>query len=234
MRFSAIAAALLPVGVALAQTTHTVKVGENGTLTYSPNTITANNGDIIQFQFLSKNHTVTQSTFAAPCSNITDANGVVTGVDSGYQFVPSNSTSFPVWSITVNNASTPLWFYCRQATHCQNGMVFAVNPTQDKSYDAFVANAAKSDAVNGSPQGGAAAGGAAGSGSAAAGASATGASGAAAPSGGAVSPAGSSGTAGSTPSPQASSPANNGAGMVQAGAGAVFMTLVGLSFGLLL
>ncbi|CDO76443.1 hypothetical protein BN946_scf184781.g20 [Trametes cinnabarina] len=114
MRFSTIAAALLPVGAAFAQQTFTVKVGENGTLTYDPPTVNAQNGDTIEFQFLSKNHTVTQSTFAAPCSNIT-TNGVVTGVDSGFQFVPANATSFPVWSITVNNASTPLWFYCRQA-----------------------------------------------------------------------------------------------------------------------
>lgn len=71
---------------------------------------------MVQFQFLDKNHTVTQSTFANPCSNITDANGVVTGVDSGYQAVPAGATQFPVWQITVNNASAPLWFYCRQAT----------------------------------------------------------------------------------------------------------------------
>lgn len=35
MRFSTVAAALLPVGVALAQTTHVVKVG-GGSLTYDP------------------------------------------------------------------------------------------------------------------------------------------------------------------------------------------------------
>ncbi len=75
------------------------------------------NGDVVQFQFLDKNHTVTQSTFAAPCSNITDATGTVTGVDSGFQFVDPAATSFPVWQITVNNASTPLWFYCRQAKY---------------------------------------------------------------------------------------------------------------------
>ncbi|KAI0362650.1 hypothetical protein OH77DRAFT_1416917 [Trametes cingulata] len=239
MRFSAVAAALLPVGVALAQTTHTVKVGENGTFTFNPNVVTANNGDVIQFQFLSKNHTVTQSTFNAPCSNITDASGTVTGVDSGYQFVPGNATSFPVWSITVNNASAPLWFYCRQANHCQMGMVFAVNPTQDKSYDLFKANAAKSDAVNGSPQSNSASSGApAASGSAGAGSpAASGSSGAPAATGGAVSP-GTSGSspAGSTPSPTASGTgsAGNGAGMVRAGAGAMLMTLAGLSFGLLL
>ncbi len=37
MRFSAVAAALLPVGVAFAQTTHVVKVGGSGALTYTPN-----------------------------------------------------------------------------------------------------------------------------------------------------------------------------------------------------
>ena len=72
------------------------------------------NGDVIQFQFLEKNHTVTQSTFAAPCSNVTSTTGEVTGVDSGFQFVNS-TTEFPVWQITINNASAPLWFYCRQA-----------------------------------------------------------------------------------------------------------------------
>ncbi|KAI8982840.1 Cupredoxin [Trametes punicea] len=238
MRFSALAAALLPVGIALAQTDHIVQVGANGTLTYNPPFIQANNGDTIHFQFLSKNHTVTQSTFAAPCSNITDANGQVTGVDSGFQFVPANATQFPVWSITVNNASAPLWFFCRQANHCQSGMVFAVNPTQDKSYDAFKANAAASNAVNGSPQtntGNSTAGTAAsasGSGAAPGGASATAgavASGSA-PSGTAAVASGS----GSTPSPSASATSNNGAGAVHVGAGAMLMTLAGLSFGLLL
>ena len=36
MRFSTVAAALLPVGVALAQTTHVVKVGGNKALKFDP------------------------------------------------------------------------------------------------------------------------------------------------------------------------------------------------------
>ncbi|KAI0672739.1 Cupredoxin [Trametes maxima] len=234
MRFSAFVAALLPVGAALAQTTHTIKVGENGTLTYSPSSITANNGDTIEFQFLSKNHTVTQSTFASPCSNVTDASGAVTGVDSGYQAVAADASSFPVWSITVNNASTPLWFYCRQGKHCQAGMVFAVNPTQDKTFDAFKTKAATSTAVDGSADASSGAPAAAsGSGSAAAG----GAAGSTAAAGGASPATGTAagGASGSTPSPSASTTgAPNGAGMVRAGASAGLLTLVGLSFGLLL
>ncbi|KAL1944445.1 hypothetical protein VTO73DRAFT_2875 [Trametes versicolor] len=234
MRFSAVVAALLPVGFALAQTTHTVKVGENGGLTYDPTSVTAANGDTIEFQFLSKNHTVTQSTFASPCSNITDATGLVTGVDSGYQFVPTNATSFPVWSITVNNASTPLWFYCRQAKHCQAGMVFAVNPTAAKTYEAFAAAAALSDAVdgsasttNGAASNTTASGTAAASGSAA---SATGSTGSAAASG-ALNP--SASASGSTASPSAVG-TGNGAGAVHAGAGAMLLSLAGLSLGMLL
>ncbi|KAL6301798.1 Cupredoxin [Sparassis latifolia] len=139
MRFSALLAALLPIGAALANTI-LVKVGENGTLTYNPSSVNATVGDTIAFQFLAKNHTITQSTFASPCTNFTSANGT-TGVDSGFQFVAANASAFPQFSFTVQNASAPLWFYCRQAGHCAAGMVFAVNPTAQKSFATFQAAA---------------------------------------------------------------------------------------------
>jgi plastocyanin len=112
-----------------------VTVGANG-LTYEPSSVTAQQGDQIAFQFVAKNHTVTQSTFDAPCTFKAD------GVNSGYQFVAAGATSFPVWTITVNNASAPLWFYCAQGAHCQNGMVFAVNPTADRTFEQFRSAAA--------------------------------------------------------------------------------------------
>lgn len=225
MRFSAAAAALLSVGAAVAQTTHVVKVGGNGSLTYTPNSLTGvANGDIVQFQFLDKNHTVTQSTFAAPCSNITDATGAVTGVDSGFQFVNTTATQFPVWQITINNASAPLWFYCRQAKHCQAGMVFAVNPTAAKTYDAFKTAAAASVAVNGSPSSNSTTGS-----SASASASGTGA---AAGSTGAA--AVSTGSAASTPSPSATGTKSANGAASMALSGATLLSLAGLSLGLLL
>ncbi|KAI0807893.1 hypothetical protein C8Q74DRAFT_1229963 [Fomes fomentarius] len=234
MRFSTVAAALLPVGVAFAQTTHVVKVGGGGNLAYDPPSLTeVKDGDVVQFQFLDKNHTVTQSTFANPCSNITDATGVVTGVDSGYQAVAADAAQFPVWQITVNNASAPLWFYCRQAKHCQAGMVFAVNPTADKSFDAFKAAAALSTSVNGSPNGNTAA---AGTNTTSTGTGSTGTTPASGtPAGGAV---GTDSAGAATPSASgtgADAGANgNGAGSVRVGAAASLVTLVGLSLGLLL
>jgi len=157
MRLSTVVAALTPV-VAVYAAQITVTVGASQGLTFQPSSVTAQNGDIILFQFQAKNHTATQSTFAAPCTS--------SGVDSGFQPVPAGTTNFPQWNITINNASAPLWFYCQQAGHCQKGMVFAVNPTPAKTFQAFQqaamaapASSPAPSAASGSAATGAAAGG---------------------------------------------------------------------------
>jgi len=53
----------------------------------------------------------------------------------------STSDTIPTFTITVNGTS-PEWFYCGQAKHCQSGMVFAINPTAAKSLEGFKANCA--------------------------------------------------------------------------------------------
>ncbi|KAF9013193.1 Cupredoxin [Cyathus striatus] len=113
----------------------TVIVGKDGGLTYDPPQLTAKVGDTVAFRFVAKNHTVTQSSFAAPCTQLTTP---ALGVDSGYQPVAAGATEFPEWSITVDNATAPLWFYCVQGAHCKAGMVFALNPTAEKTYAAFL------------------------------------------------------------------------------------------------
>ena len=50
--------------------THYVTVGGSAGLVYSPEYITANVGDTVVFQFGTKNHTLTQSSFAQPCSQM--------------------------------------------------------------------------------------------------------------------------------------------------------------------
>ncbi|ESK95240.1 serine-threonine rich [Moniliophthora roreri MCA 2997] len=153
MRFFPIVAALVSVAAA---ETFTVVVGGNQSLTYSPESVNAKVGDTIQFQFVAKNHTVTQSTFAKPCERMSTP---TQGVDSGFLPVPQNATEFPVWSFTLNDASAPLWFYCAQQPHCSRGMVFSVNPTADKTHAAFKANAMGGAAggASGSASGGSAA-----------------------------------------------------------------------------
>jgi len=150
MRFSTVVAALIPA-IAVSAEKFTVVVGGNSTLTFQPNTVTAKQGDVIAFQFASKNHTVTQSTFATPCTLNPN------GVDSGFQAVPAGTANLPEWSFTVQNASAPLWFYCKQTGHCGMGMVFAINPTAEKSFSAFqtaAKAAAPAAAAGGSAAGG--------------------------------------------------------------------------------
>jgi len=145
MRFSTFAAALLPIGAALAQSIHNVSVGFNNTLTYEPSSINASVGDLILFTFESKNHTVTQSSFASPCQNISNP----PPVDSGFQFIEPNSDEVMLFNFTVTNASAPMWFYCRQTGHCEEGMVFAINApaTGAKTFSAFQAAAKASNAT---------------------------------------------------------------------------------------
>ncbi|KAJ7858411.1 hypothetical protein B0H14DRAFT_662574 [Mycena olivaceomarginata] len=122
-----------------------VLVGANNQLTFSPSNITAAVGDVVSFQFQSKNHSVTQSSFASPCVPLAQ------GVDSGFQAVAPNATAFPQFSFTINNASTPLFFFSKQnvlVNECQKGMVLSINanPNSAKSFAAFQAAAEKSAA----------------------------------------------------------------------------------------
>jgi len=136
-----------------AGTTHTVTVGANGTLTFSPNEITAQPNDVVVFEFVAKNHTITQSSFAAPCLKLasTSTTGQV-GFDSGFMPVAANASTFPSFSIVVNDTN-PVWAYCRQTDHCEQGMVFAINAndTSSKSFTAFEALANSSNSTSGAP-----------------------------------------------------------------------------------
>ncbi|TDL25042.1 hypothetical protein BD410DRAFT_785805 [Rickenella mellea] len=172
MKFSTVLATLAPVAF-VAATDYTVSVGDGG-LTFNPNQITgAAQGDTINFQFKAKNHTVTQSTFASPCTQ--------NGIDSGFMPVAANATQIPQFSVTVQNASAPLWFFCKQTSHCQQGMVFAVNPTPAKTFAMFQAMAMGQTAAANGTTGGTSAG-SSGTGTAAGGAGATGSGSSAAPS----------------------------------------------------
>lgn len=117
---------------------------------YTPETITAAVGDMVMFVFMQKNHTVTQSTFAEPCSKMEG------GMDSGFMPNPEGKAGV-TWNMTVpsadplckyiyndmalQEANATLGFYCKQktGTHCGLGMVFSINPstTGDKTMADF-------------------------------------------------------------------------------------------------
>jgi len=229
MRFSVAAAALLSAATVQAQNQWNVTVGFNDTLVFNPTNLTGvANNDIVNFQFVTKNHSVTQSTFAAPCT--------AAGVSSGFQDVsnPAGPT-FPTWSITVENASAPLWFFCAQtttnSTHCQAGMVFAINPTAAKNFTAFqqaaIASNLTAPAVGENPSGSVITGAGATDAVASIEAVPTSAGGA---SGGASGSSGSSTGASSGASPAPS----NGASQLMSGSSISLFTVAGLVAGLIL
>lgn len=97
-------------------------------------------GDVIVFTMKQKNHTVTQSSFESPCVKV--ANGADSGLYVSLLLFLSWPDRMRLESIPVPDAMTsnfptiglrigtlePVWVYCKQANHCQQGMVFAVNP----------------------------------------------------------------------------------------------------------
>jgi plastocyanin len=91
-----------------------------------PSTLTAGAGDMVQFQFAPKNHSVAQSTFDQPCQP-SRLHSNTTGLWSGYMPVAAGSEMTVTWTVRLNDTK-PLWLYCSQGKHCQNGMVMAINP----------------------------------------------------------------------------------------------------------
>ncbi|BFZ61894.1 hypothetical protein YB2330_002972 [Saitoella coloradoensis] len=119
--------------VAASGATQTILVGGDAGLVYTPSSVMAAPGTTLLFQFLTKNHTLSQSTFAAPCSL---GAGMV---DSGFR--PYNGTGAPSTFAYVVQSTEPTWWYCKQKGHCGMGMVFAVNPTAEKTFEQFKMNA---------------------------------------------------------------------------------------------
>ncbi|KAF2261751.1 hypothetical protein CC78DRAFT_427132, partial [Lojkania enalia] len=116
--------------------THIVQVGgpADAPLTFQPDFVMAAKGDLVQFQFNMKNHSIVQSTFDQPCVPIT--NVMPNKTDAFFSgFMPTNRTfgqtskaGLLTYTIRVTDDTKPIWFYCSQGMHCQSGMVGAINP----------------------------------------------------------------------------------------------------------
>ncbi|TAQ85378.1 hypothetical protein B7494_g6298 [Chlorociboria aeruginascens] len=126
----------------LASSSHKVTVGQKN-LQYDPSSLTdVAPGDTVEFSFFPANHSVTQSSFAAPCAPLAGG-GFFSGFQPTSDATGANPTTF---TITVNDTN-PIWVYCSQTkgNHCQSGMVFAINAatTGNKTLLAYQQAAAK-------------------------------------------------------------------------------------------
>ncbi|KAF4775001.1 extracellular serine-rich protein [Colletotrichum scovillei] len=111
--------------------THTVTAGLKG-LTFDPDNLVAEVGDIIEWHFFPKNHSVAKSDTYDPCAPTSDGSFFF----SGFDFVTPEGPADNVFQITIKDKQ-PIWYYCAQnaGQHCKNGMVGVIN--QPPVNDAF-------------------------------------------------------------------------------------------------
>ncbi|KAH8673870.1 extracellular serine-rich protein [Xylariales sp. PMI_506] len=104
--------------------THSVVAGRGG-LRFDPDNVVAAVGDVVEWHFTAKNHSVAQSSFGEPCVPLADG----TGFFSGFDFAVTEGQADDVFQILVEDDSKPIWYYCAQTVgaHCQNGMVGVIN-----------------------------------------------------------------------------------------------------------
>ncbi|KAJ7098144.1 Cupredoxin [Mycena belliarum] len=111
-----------------------------GSFTFSPANISAPNGTAVTFWFPNTgiNHSVTQSSFQNPCTPLAATANNPAGFDSGL----TNSVQF---TIVITDDTKPIWFHCKQVTHCGMGMVGSINANESSanSFSAFQAAAMK-------------------------------------------------------------------------------------------
>lgn len=112
-----------------------IDVGEDG-LSFSPNSTTAAKGDTVVFHFYPGKHSVVEGSFDSPCDPL--ANGFYSG------YLDSNSGESKTTFVVTVNDTNPIWFYCSQVGHCQNGMVGVINPpSSGNTLEAYSAASAK-------------------------------------------------------------------------------------------
>ncbi|KAH8983573.1 hypothetical protein EDB86DRAFT_3066290 [Lactarius hatsudake] len=133
----------VPSAPASSSSSVNVDVGPSGTLTFNPSNFTAANGTTVTFFFpQGVPHSVTQSSFANPCTYLAAANGVSGGFDSGLQTAKQ-------FTIKITNDQQPIWFFCKASKHCGLGMVGSINaPTTGSNTAAAFLAAAKAIGTN--------------------------------------------------------------------------------------
>ncbi|KAI1375794.1 hypothetical protein F4677DRAFT_445954 [Hypoxylon crocopeplum] len=124
-----------------AAVTHTVRVGLQHD--FQPDTIKANPGDTIRFDFYPKNHSVVRADFMKPCIPWELTNDPAESFFSGPIEQDTLQTPIPTWDLKVNNTD-PVFFYCSAPDSCIKWrMVGVINPNETFTLDIqkeFVAN----------------------------------------------------------------------------------------------
>ncbi|KAJ4246586.1 hypothetical protein NW762_013528 [Fusarium torreyae] len=102
--------------------------------TFVPNLVRAAAGDVIQFQFSSGNHTVTQSAEDSPCQPLQATQSGA--IHSGHIPFEAGQTTVGTFNVPLTNTE-PIYLYCATGPHCQTGQVMAINPPSEDNLVQF-------------------------------------------------------------------------------------------------
>ncbi|KJZ71046.1 hypothetical protein HIM_09573 [Hirsutella minnesotensis 3608] len=131
---------------------HTVLVGGPQQI-FMPNAVMAEVGDMVQFQFSSGSHTVTESSENEGCTPLQKQNPEA--VHSGP--IPFKPGQPKVGTFTIKVArKEPMFLYCATGMHCQRGQVMVINPTNPQQIAKYaeVSSKAKENVGGDKPSGG--------------------------------------------------------------------------------
>ncbi|KNG45456.1 extracellular serine-rich protein [Stemphylium lycopersici] len=178
MLFSTIIYAALAQSLTASAATMMVTVAANNKFQFTPNSITAQPGDMVAFNFVSQciltsllqNHSVASSDANSPCQPQRNA------IFSDFQPIPGNPNgnpngngggnagngrnrnnnrqagNTPMFMVPITD-NQPMYIYCSQAQHCQQGMVMVINPPNAAAVTQYQNKAAQAN-NNVSPRGG--------------------------------------------------------------------------------
>ncbi|EKM76211.1 hypothetical protein AGABI1DRAFT_87370 [Agaricus bisporus var. burnettii JB137-S8] len=123
------------VGVGKDETTGKKGIG------FDPSVIHPLAGDVVTFEFRSGEHSAVQTTFETPCVPLDG--GFNSGIFTVEDNISVDAPNLPTARLTINDTS-PIWFFDQASRQCQQGAVFAINPTLAQTPAQFKDNAAKS------------------------------------------------------------------------------------------
>ncbi|KAL7893583.1 hypothetical protein HDV63DRAFT_408170 [Trichoderma sp. SZMC 28014] len=123
---------LSAAAVACLASGETIKITATSSNTFDPSSVTASHGDILEFHFEPKNHSVVSGLYAFPCT----PTQLGTGFFSGFTFNTTDGEADKVFRVTVNGTD-PTPFYSSQGNECAGGMVGIINPSKNETLEDF-------------------------------------------------------------------------------------------------
>ncbi|EAU91610.1 hypothetical protein CC1G_12089 [Coprinopsis cinerea okayama7 len=121
---------------------------ENPGAVFSPQSVTADLGDVVIFNFTQGNHTAIQALFGSPCIPAHEIDSTVNGFNSGFRDA-GNFSAITQLSVPITDPNATLWFY--DYNTCAEGGVGGINVNESswETLDGFTRNAIRLNGTGG-------------------------------------------------------------------------------------